>query len=107
MVISSLVVEILPGKLAQVADEIAGRPGVEVHERLAGVPGSRDANTSVDKAVVTIEADTVEKSQATANGFVTIDGVVGVDLVYANFEDDPAIAALRERHRQGQAPLQG
>ena len=76
MVISSLVVETLVARTDAVARELALIEGVEVHE----VQGY--------KIVVTIEADSVEASHATASSFITIDGVVGVNLVYCNFEDE-------------------
>ncbi|MEG1435820.1 MAG: chaperone NapD [Gordonibacter sp.] len=79
MVISSLVVETTPDTTQQVADELAGIDGVEVHE----INGY--------KAVVTIEADTLDDSHAIASTFITLKGVIGVSLVYANFEDDPTV----------------
>ena len=79
MVISSLVVETAPEYTQAVAAELSGLPGVEVH----GIEGY--------KVVVTIEADTVDASHAIANGIVTITGVIGVDLIYLNFEDDKTI----------------
>lgn len=79
MVISSLVIETIPQLVEQVADELARRAGVEVHE----INGY--------KVVVTIEADTVDDSHAIASDFVGIEGVTGINLVYANFEDDPAV----------------
>lgn len=76
MVISSLVVETLVARTDAVARELALIEGVEVHE----IQGY--------KIVVTIEADSVEASHATASSFIKIDGVVGVNLVYCNFEDE-------------------
>ncbi len=104
MVISSLVVETTPDSLDAVADALSAIDGVEVHEKLPATPGQGDPERAVGKAVVTIERDTVELSQSTANLFVTIDGVIGIDLIYANFEDDPEIAALRARHRDREDP---
>lgn len=79
MVISSLVVETVPEHTSEVARELDQRAGVEVHE------------TNGYKIVVTIEAETVDDSHAIASGFITIEGVTGINLVYANFEDDPTL----------------
>ena len=83
MVISSLVVETLPESTEAAAQELSAIEGVEVHE------------TNGCKIVVTIEAETVDASHSTASSFVNICGVTGVNLVYANFEDDPSIAPAR------------
>ena len=80
MVISSLVIETMPDLTANVARELASREGVEVHE------------TNGCKVVVTIEAETVDDSHEIASGFIGIEGVTGINLVYANFEDDPTLA---------------
>ena len=79
MVISSLVVETAPDYTQAVADRLRATPGVEVH--------------SIDgyKVVITIEAPTVDESHAIANGIVPLTGVLGVDLIYLNFEDDKTI----------------
>ena len=82
MVISSLVVETMPDRTDDVARELAQREGVEVHE------------TNGHKIVVTIEADTVDDSHDIAIG---IEGVTGINLVYANFEDDPTLAEAGTR----------
>ena len=79
MVISSLVVEAMPGKIHAAADELARIHGVEVH------------NHEGYKIVVTIEAETVDESHDIASGFINIDGVTGVNLIYVNFEDDPSL----------------
>ena len=79
MVISSLVVETMLDYTQQVANELAGRHGVEVH----GIEGY--------KIVITIEAPTVDESHEIANAIVPIAGVIGVDLIYLNFEDDKTI----------------
>lgn len=63
----------------QVADELASRQGIEVH----GIDGY--------KIIITIEAPTVDESHDIANAIVPIVGVIGVDLIYLNFEDDPTI----------------
>ncbi len=79
-VISSLIVRVLPDHGESAAARLASIEGVEVHEKLEG------------KIVVTIEAPTVDASHDTAASFSEIPGVIGVDLVYVNFEDDPAVA---------------
>ena len=78
-VISSLVVETAPEYTDAVSTELAGLDGVEVH----GVDGY--------KIVITIEAPTVDESHDIANSIVPITGVIGVDLIYLNFEDDKTI----------------
>lgn len=79
MVISSLVVETEPQAVDDVAARLALIDGVEVHE-LNGY-----------KIVVTIEAPTIDESHAVASSFISIPGVLGINLVYANFEDDPSL----------------
>ena len=78
-VISSLVVEAAPEYTDAVSTELAGLNGVEVH----GVDGY--------KIVITIEAETVDESHAIASGMINITGVIGVNLIYVNFEDDETI----------------
>ena len=78
MTISSLIVECAPAASGAVARQLASRAGVEVH----GV----DANKG--KVVVTVEADGINESHDIASRFIGIDTVRGVDLIYANFEDD-------------------
>ena len=85
VVISSLVVEARPDAVDAVARALAAMEGVEVHE----VNGY--------KIVVTIEADTVDDSHDIASGFIGIEGVTGINLVYANFEDDPTLAEAGTR----------
>ena len=85
VVISSLVVEVRPESVDAVARALAAMEGVEVHE----VNGY--------KIVVTIEADTVDDSHDIASGFIGIEGVTGINLVYANFEDDPTLAEAGTR----------
>lgn len=85
MVISSLVVETMPGYTESAAQDLAQREGVEVHE------------TNGYKVVVTIEAETVDDSHEIASGFIGIEGVTGINLVYANFEDDPTLSEAGKR----------
>ena len=49
--------------------------------------------------MVTIEAGSVDESQESANGFVTLPGVIGVNLVYVNCEEDPLIERARQMRR--------
>ncbi len=79
MVISSLVVECVQGYVDQVKSQLEAMDGVEVHE------------VHDYKLVVTIEAETVDDSHDIANSFVPITGVIGVNLVYLNWEDDKTI----------------
>lgn len=85
MVISSLVVETLPDKTVEAASALAEIEGAEVHE----LNGS--------KAVVTIEAETVGASHAIAASFTGVEGVLNVNLVYVNFEDDPSLTGRSTR----------
>ena len=79
MVISSLVVETVPKYTQAVADALPGLAGVEVH-------GIQDY-----KIVITIEAETVDDSHDIADSIVPITGVIGVNLIYLNLEDDKTI----------------
>lgn len=79
MVISSLVVDAVPGTEQSIADALVQLDGVEVH------------SIEENRLVVTIEAETVDDSHGIASGFIEIDGVMNINLVYANFEDDPSI----------------
>ena len=79
MVISSLVVDAVPGTEDAIAQSLAAIDGVAVHNR------------EENRLVVTIEAETVDASHAVASSFIEIDGVMNINLVYANFEDDPSL----------------
>ena len=79
MVISSLVVECAQGFEEQVRAALVAIPGVEVHE------------VHDYKLVATIEAETVDDSHDVANSFISITGVIGVNLIYLNWEDDKTI----------------
>ena len=72
VVISSLVVEVRPESV----DAVARALGVEVHE----VNGY--------KIVVTIEASSTGASHEISSRFIQIPGVLNVNLVYVNFEDE-------------------
>jgi nitrate reductase NapD len=79
VVISSLLVESAPKTLGHVTRELARIEGVEVH-------GTHGAHI-----VISIEAPSISASYAIAASLKTIEGVTAVQLVYANFEDDPLI----------------
>lgn len=81
-VISSLIVETLPENMARVEAALAELDGVEVH-------GSENG-----QIVITIERETMSASHDLANSLTQIDGVVAVNLIYANFEDDPETQAM-------------
>jgi nitrate reductase NapD len=85
MVISSLVIETFPEHTANIAKQVAKIDGVEVHD------------INGHKIAITIEAETVDDSHMIANSFVGIEGVVNINLIYANFEDDPTIAKAAKR----------
>ena len=76
VVISSLVVEAVPDSVESVAEALASIEGVEVHE------------VSGYKIVVTIEAPSTGASHKVSSRFVDIPGVLNVNLVYVNFEDE-------------------
>ena len=80
MVISSLIVETMNDSIDAVAEALASMEGVEVHEKVDDY-----------KIVVTIEAETVDDSHTISSSFINIPGVLGVDLIYFNFEDDRTI----------------
>lgn len=73
---SSLVVEARPESVDAVARALAAMEGVEVHE----VNGY--------KIVVTIEASSTGASHEISSRFIQIPGVLNVNLVYVNFEDE-------------------
>lgn len=92
MVISSLVVEVMPERLRDARTALDAIEGVEVH------------SANENRLVVTIEAETVDDSHDIASSFVQIPGVYGVNLVYANFEDDPTLAPRpRSDAKEGRA----
>ena len=76
MVISSLVVETKPECTDKVSAELAERAGVEVHE------------TNGYKIVVTIEASSTGASHEISSRFIQIPGVLILNRVYVNFEDE-------------------
>ena len=76
VVISSLVVEARPESVDAVARALAAMEGVEVHE------------VSGYKIVVTIEAPSTGASHEISSRFIQSPGVLNVNLVYVNFEDE-------------------
>ena len=79
MVISSLVVETAPDYTQAVSQKLIEYTGVEVHE------------INDYKIVITIEAETVDASHDLASEIALLTGVLNVQLVYLNFEDDKTI----------------
>jgi nitrate reductase NapD len=79
VVISSLVVETAPDYTQIAAARLLDFTGVEVH------------GTDGYKIIVTIEAETVDESHDLANDISLLQGVLNVNLVYLNFEDDKTI----------------
>lgn len=79
MVISSLVVETAPDYTQAVSKKLIEYTGVEVHE------------INDYKIVITIEAETVDASHDLASEIALLTGVLNVQLVYLNFEDDKTI----------------
>ena len=76
VVISSLVVEALPESVEAVSEALGKIEEVQVHE------------VNDYKIVVTIEAASTTDSHAIASRFIEIPGVLNVNLVYVNFEDE-------------------
>lgn len=75
MVVSSLIIETLPNYAEAASQQLAQIPNVEVC-------GIQDY-----QLMVTIVADTVHESHSIVDTFISIDGVRGANLIYANFED--------------------
>lgn len=76
VVISSLVVEARPESVDAVCRALAAMEGVEVHE------------VSGYKIVITVEAPSTGASHEVSSRIVAIPGVLNVNLVYVNFEDE-------------------
>jgi periplasmic nitrate reductase NapD len=79
MVISGMYIETIEGTATSVAKELEQHDGVEVHHI------EEDSN----KIILTLEADSVDKSYKVADAFKLIDGVLATCLVFSNFEEDP------------------
>jgi periplasmic nitrate reductase NapD len=78
MVISGMYIETLQGKALEVAKGLIKLEGVEVHY----------IEEDTNKIVITLEAETLDKSYKVAENFKMIDGVLSTCLVYSNFEDE-------------------
>jgi periplasmic nitrate reductase NapD len=79
MVISGMYIETIEGTATSVAKELEQLDGVEVHHI------EEDSN----KIILTLEADSVDKSYKVADAFKLINGVLATCLVFSNFEEDP------------------
>ena len=87
--ISSLVIETNASETESVADALAQLDGVEVHGQEPG------------KIVITIEKESIAEAHDLANSFSSIPGVINVDLIYFNFEDDVELQAKFDKlHKQ-------
>lgn len=76
----------MPDRTDDVARELAQREGVEVHE----TNGHQDRRHHRGRHRGRLGTDI-------ASGFIGIEGVTGINLVYANFEDDPTLAEAGTR----------
>jgi periplasmic nitrate reductase NapD len=79
MVISGMYIETVVGTAKKVAGQLIKIEGVEVHF----------IEVESNKVVITLEADTVDRSYKIADTFKQIDGVLSTCLVYSNFEEEP------------------
>ena len=79
VVISSLVVNTVSDSTTKVAQALSIMEGVEVHEVVES------------KLVVTLESETVDSSADVAAKFQDVPGVLSVNLIYVNFENDPSL----------------
>lgn len=76
VVISSLVVEVERDEVDNAVEALNALEGVEVHE------------VNDYKIVVTIEASSTQQSHSISSRFVEIPGVLNINLIYVNFEDE-------------------
>lgn len=79
MVISGMYIETIEGAAVEVAKQLNKLDGVDVHH----------IEEESNKIVLTLEANSVDKSYHVANTFKLIEGVLSTCLVYSNFEEDP------------------
>jgi periplasmic nitrate reductase NapD len=79
LVISGMYIETIDGAAKEVAKELLKLAGIEVHHI------EQDSN----KIVLTLEAESVDKSYHVADTFKLINGVLSTCLVYSHFEEDP------------------
>lgn len=76
--ISGLYIESVRGMAQETAKRLKKVKGVDVHYIEDNF-----------KIIITIEADTVNKSYEIAESLKNIEGVLTVCLAYSNFEEDP------------------
>ncbi len=79
MVISGIYIETIPGGANNAAALLAEINGVEVHHIEDDY-----------KIILTIEAESINKSYEIAETFKPIDGILTICLAYSNFEEEPA-----------------
>lgn len=79
MVISGMYIETIEGAAVEVAKHLNKLDGVDVHH----------IEEESNKIVLTLEANSVDKSYHVADTFKLIEGVLSTCLVYSNFEEDP------------------
>jgi periplasmic nitrate reductase NapD len=79
VVISGMYIETIEGAAVEVAMQLKNLEGVEVHH----------IEEETNKIVLTLEANSVNKSYHVADSFKLIEGVLSTCLVYSNFEEDP------------------
>jgi periplasmic nitrate reductase NapD len=79
VVISGMYIETIEGAAVEVAMKLKNLEGVEVHH----------IEEESNKIVLTLEANSVDRSYHVADTFKLIEGVLSTCLVYSNFEEDP------------------
>lgn len=79
MVISGIYIETIPGEAYKAAEILAEINGVEVQHIEDDY-----------KIILTIEAESINKSYEIAETFKPIDGILTICLAYSNFEEEPA-----------------
>lgn len=79
MVVSGIYIETIPGEANKAAALLNEINGVEVHHIEDNY-----------KIILTIEAETINKSYEIAETFKPIDGILTICLAYSNFEEEPA-----------------
>lgn len=72
-------IETIEGAAVEVAKHLKKLDGVDVHH----------IEEESNKIVLTLEANSVDKSYHVADTFKLIEGVLSTCLVYCNFEEDP------------------
>lgn len=76
MMISGILIFTKEGKAEEVAKKMENTNGVEVHHILED-----------SKIVITLEQESIEQSYQTGKQLEKIPGVLGVNVVYYNFEE--------------------